>query len=206
MEQVTDELLVDGVKQFEDAMNRLLAGIDEQRAAVVTGRPPTIEAQAPAGAARMRSPSASRRAVGESVAQRVWRRDPSLWGGPGVPEIEDRLGWLTVSETMLEHAPELHAFADEVRDRGLHRRGAAGDGRLLARARGDPPVVRRDPRRPAAAGARLDPSRRDRSACRSRSTSRRRCSSSPRNRAGRSRRSRTTATSRRWPDPSSSSS
>jgi transaldolase len=32
MKQVTDELLVDGVKQFEDAMNRLLAGIEEQRA------------------------------------------------------------------------------------------------------------------------------------------------------------------------------
>ena len=29
---------------------------------------------------------------------------PTLWGGPGVAEIEDRLGWLTVSETMLEHA------------------------------------------------------------------------------------------------------
>lgn len=30
MAEVTDELLVDGVKQFEDAMNRLLAGIQEQ--------------------------------------------------------------------------------------------------------------------------------------------------------------------------------
>jgi transaldolase len=30
MAEVTDELLVDGVKQFEDAMNRLLAGIEER--------------------------------------------------------------------------------------------------------------------------------------------------------------------------------
>jgi transaldolase len=30
MAEVTDELLVDGVKQFEDAMNRLLAGLQEQ--------------------------------------------------------------------------------------------------------------------------------------------------------------------------------
>ncbi len=30
MSEVTDELLADGVKQFEDAMNRLLAGIEEQ--------------------------------------------------------------------------------------------------------------------------------------------------------------------------------
>jgi glucose-6-phosphate isomerase len=45
------------------------------------------------------------------VAQRIWRRDPSLWGGQ--PEIEDLLGWLTVSEPMLEHAAELHAFAEQ---------------------------------------------------------------------------------------------
>jgi glucose-6-phosphate isomerase len=49
----------------------------------------------------------------------VWRHDPSLWGGPGVPEIEDRLGWLTVSETMLEHAPELGEFAEQVRAEGF---------------------------------------------------------------------------------------
>src|SRR5207248_3949958 len=59
------------------------------------------------------------RAVSEKVAQRVWRRDASLWGGPGVPEIENRLGWLTVSEAMLELAPELHEFAAECRSDGF---------------------------------------------------------------------------------------
>ena len=47
LEQVTDELLVDGVKQFEEAMNRLLAGIEERRAAVVTGQPSRIQARLP---------------------------------------------------------------------------------------------------------------------------------------------------------------
>jgi transaldolase len=46
MKQVTDELLADGVKQFEDAMNRLLAGIEQERA-VVMGKPETIDAQPP---------------------------------------------------------------------------------------------------------------------------------------------------------------
>ena len=110
LDDVTDALLVDGIEQFEDAMRRLLEGIEERRAAVLTGRPPTIEATIPhryqeAVAARVE------RALAENVAQRIWRRDPSLWGGSGVPEIEDRLGWLTVSETMLEHAGDLHAFA-----------------------------------------------------------------------------------------------
>jgi transaldolase/glucose-6-phosphate isomerase len=118
MDEVTDELLVDGVKQFEDAMNRLLAGIDERRATVITGRPATIHGTIPddvqpAVAARVKQ------AMDDTVAQRVWRRDPSLWGGPGVPEIEDRLGWLTVSEPMLEHAPQLHEFADQARSDGF---------------------------------------------------------------------------------------
>ena len=116
--QVTAELLVEGVQQFEDALGRLLAGIDERRSAVVTGQPPTIVAKLPA---ELRDPVAARvkQAVAENVAQRVWRRDPALWGGPGVPEIENRLGWLTVSETMLEHAGDLEAFAAECRSEGF---------------------------------------------------------------------------------------
>jgi transaldolase/glucose-6-phosphate isomerase len=118
MGQVTDELLIDGVKQFEEAMNRLLAGIEEHRIAIATGRPPTIQAQIPS---ELQGPLAERvqKAMTDNVAERVWRRDPSLWGGPGVPEIEDRLGWLTVSETMLEHAPELNEFAEQCRSDGF---------------------------------------------------------------------------------------
>jgi transaldolase/glucose-6-phosphate isomerase len=119
LEEVTDELLVDGVKQFEDAMRRLLDGIEEQRQAVITGRPSTIQAKLPpelADAVAQRV----KRATAENVAQRIWRKDPTLWGGePGTPEIEDRLGWLTVSETMLEQAPDLHAFAEQCRAEGF---------------------------------------------------------------------------------------
>jgi transaldolase/glucose-6-phosphate isomerase len=129
LEEVTGELLVDGVQQFEEAMNRLLAGIEERRAAVVTGRPSRIQARLPL---LLQAPVAERvkRAVAENVAQRVWRRDASLWssagggsgggaGGPSSSEIENRLGWLTVSEPMLEHAGDLHAFASQCVDDGF---------------------------------------------------------------------------------------
>jgi glucose-6-phosphate isomerase len=117
MTQVTDELLVDGIKQFADAMDGLLAGIEERRSAVVTGRPPTIEASL---APELEQPEHERveKAMSDDVVQRIWHRDASLWGGPGVPEIDDRLGWLTVSEPMLEQAPELTEFARELRAEG----------------------------------------------------------------------------------------
>ncbi|HWE12959.1 MAG TPA: bifunctional transaldolase/phosoglucose isomerase [Solirubrobacteraceae bacterium] len=118
MDQVTDELLVDGVTQFEDALRRLLDGIEERRSAMITRRPPTIRAKLPS---ELQGPIAERvgRALDEKVAERIWRREATLWGAPGVPEIEDRLGWLTLSETMLEHAPELQAFAQACRADGL---------------------------------------------------------------------------------------
>ncbi|PZS14562.1 MAG: transaldolase [Solirubrobacterales bacterium] len=116
--RVTDELLIEGVQKFEDAMERLLVGIEERRTAVITGMPPTIQGTIPEP---LQGPVAARvqRALSDGVAERVWRRDSSLWGGPGVPEIEDRLGWLTVSEMMLEHASELEAFAEQCRSDGF---------------------------------------------------------------------------------------
>jgi transaldolase / glucose-6-phosphate isomerase len=118
LQEVTAELLVEGVQQFEQAMGRLLAGIEERRVAVATGRPPTIEGNLPP---ELAEPVAARvkRAASERVAERIWRRDASLWGGPGVPEIENRLGWLTVADTMLEHASELKKFAREVKAEGF---------------------------------------------------------------------------------------
>ena len=114
---VTEELLVDGLAQFESAMGRLLAGIDRQRAAIATGRPAPISGALPPA---LEEPVRARvqSAVHERVAERVWRRDESLWGGPGVPEIGNRLGWLTVADAMLEHAADLTSFAA-----GLHAEG-----------------------------------------------------------------------------------
>jgi transaldolase/glucose-6-phosphate isomerase len=110
MRDVTDKLLKDGVDQFSVAMKKLLGGIDKRRQAVVTGRPDTVVATLPQeleGAVAERV----KRAAGEDVAQRVWRHDESLWGGPGVPEIGNRLGWLTISDQVLEQADDILAFA-----------------------------------------------------------------------------------------------
>jgi transaldolase/glucose-6-phosphate isomerase len=115
---ITDQLLADGVVQFEDAMNRLLEGIEERRQAVLTGRPATIEARMPSA---LSDAIAGRidRATSDHVAQRVWRKDPTLWGGSAdTPELSNRLGWLTVSETMLEQVPEVNSFVDECRQAG----------------------------------------------------------------------------------------
>jgi transaldolase / glucose-6-phosphate isomerase len=117
MDDVTRVLLDQGIEQFVKAIDGLIAGVGERREAVVLGQPPTIEAHIPADV----EPALAQRvktAVAEGVAQRVWRKDPRLWGGPDKPEIENRLGWLTISEPMLEHLDDLLAFVKEVQDDG----------------------------------------------------------------------------------------
>jgi transaldolase / glucose-6-phosphate isomerase len=79
------------------------------------------------------------------VVRRVWTRDESLWGGPGVAEIGNRLGWLTISDKMLEHASELTRFAEEARADGLEHAVLLGMGgsslgpEVIRRSYGDVP-------------------------------------------------------------------
>jgi transaldolase/glucose-6-phosphate isomerase len=110
MDDVTATLLEQGIAAFVEPMNKLLAGIESVRQMVRTGRPPAIAAMiddelSGAVAARVAT------AVEQRIARRVWAKDESLWGGPGVPEIGDRLGWLTISDAMAERADELVEFA-----------------------------------------------------------------------------------------------
>ena len=117
MGDVTDKLLRDGIAAFVTPFDKLIAGVESSKEAAVTGRPPTVDSSIPD---ELEPALAKRveRAVEEGVAARVWRKDEALWGGPG-PEIGDRLGWLTISEPMLEHAGDLKEFVDAVQADGL---------------------------------------------------------------------------------------
>jgi transaldolase/glucose-6-phosphate isomerase len=126
MDDVTDKLLRDGVRLFEDAMDKLIAGVESRREAVVTGRPTAIESAIPD---ELEGPIADRikKSSEEDVPERIWRKDETLWGGPG-PEIGNRLGWLTIADAMLEHADELEAFVEAVKADGIEHAVLLGMG------------------------------------------------------------------------------
>ena len=155
MGDVTKKLLSDGIEKFVEPFDALMEGIELAREGVVTGRPPTIKSSIPDEL----EPAIAKRveqARNEDVVKRLWSKDESLWGGPGVPEIGEPAGLARRSaDKMLEHADELSEFVESVKRRGLHRRGAARNGRVEPRAGGDPALVRRDSRSHAAARARL---------------------------------------------------
>jgi transaldolase/glucose-6-phosphate isomerase len=118
MTDVTDKLLSDGVDAFVTPMEKLLAGIESKREAIVTGRPATIEAWLPDELEPAIS-ARGRAAVDAQVAKRIWRKDDTLWGEHGAPEIGNRLGWLTIAETLREALPDLTAFAKQAVDDGF---------------------------------------------------------------------------------------
>ena len=118
LDDVTDKLLRDGVELFIVPFEKLLAGIESAREAAKLGRPKTFDTSIPDA---LEEPLAKRleQARSEDVARRVWHKDESLWGGPGVPEIGNRLGWLTIAQRMLDQCGSLTTFADEVRADGM---------------------------------------------------------------------------------------
>lgn len=52
------------------------------------------------------------------VLRRIWDRDHTAWADEP-DEIDNRLGWLTVSDEIVEQLPALTGFAQEVKDRGF---------------------------------------------------------------------------------------
>jgi transaldolase/glucose-6-phosphate isomerase len=118
MTDVTDTLLREGIEKFVEPYDKLIAGVESMREAVLIGRPKNIESSIPA---ELEGPvgERARRAEDENVARRIWSKDESLWGGPGVPEIADRLGWLNVTEELLVCAADLREFADSLSSEGF---------------------------------------------------------------------------------------
>jgi transaldolase/glucose-6-phosphate isomerase len=118
LKDVTDQLLREGVEKFVEPMDKLLEGIDTKREAIVTQRPTSIDASLPDDV-EPRVAARVSKAAEEDVARRIWRKDDTLWGPAGQPEVANRLGWLTIVDTMTEGLADLQAFANEVRDEGV---------------------------------------------------------------------------------------
>ncbi len=74
LDDVTDKLLRDGIEAFVVPMNKLLAGIEAKREAIVTGRPASFDADLPA---ELEQPVAARRPAARPRAGRPRARGSS---------------------------------------------------------------------------------------------------------------------------------
>lgn len=115
MDQVTDKLREDGVKAFADSFEKLLANIEEKQHQLTARR--GLSAGASLGHHEADVEAALERLDDKGANKRIWQKDHTLWGKDPT-EIANRLGWLTVTDQMLEQVPALEAFAREVKDAG----------------------------------------------------------------------------------------
>ena len=114
---ITSNLQVDGVAAFGRSDDQLLAALDGKREALqLAGAGGQVIS--PAGCK-----SAVDRRLGDAAAQklssRIWAADHTVWSPTVVPELTNRLGWLTLPETMDAQAREFTSFADQVRSEGV---------------------------------------------------------------------------------------
>ena len=115
MEEITGKLLVDGLKLFAEAFDKLLNALDARCKSGVkpklTGQTYAIPAEA---AAAVRQSLDDWQAGGK--VRRLWARDASLWTGSDEAKW---LGWLTITEDQLAHAHHLEELGQEVKSGGF---------------------------------------------------------------------------------------
>jgi transaldolase/glucose-6-phosphate isomerase len=120
MRQVTDRLVVDGVKKFADSYHALLATLEVKRDQLI--------ARAPVRASRRLAAfdedlAGFIKREGAQQAKRLFARDAVLWSDDPVAqgEIAQRLGWLDLPRSMTSCVSDLAGFADGVRRAGFAR-------------------------------------------------------------------------------------
>ncbi len=127
MAQVTKQLELEGVKSFTDSFVSLLESTGKKIATLTA----EMAASEPASGATEGTASLGPlsgaveeilgRAQSERFAQRVWTKDPAFWkpNPAEQSEITDRLGWLTVTDTMRDALPRLTDLRDSLRKAGV---------------------------------------------------------------------------------------
>jgi transaldolase / glucose-6-phosphate isomerase len=127
VDDAMDKLLEDGVRSFADSFDKLLEGIATKRSRLLRG---WGHRSASLGILQQKVDETVSRFDEEKVTQNIWERDPAVWtDDPNtMSEIGQRLGWLTVVDTMRKETSRLSAFAEEIKSAGFTRAVLLGMG------------------------------------------------------------------------------
>jgi len=119
MDDVTEQLLENGVKAFTDSLDGLIDQIQKKRIRLIRG---WGHQAASLGDLQKNVDETLANLDKEKVAESIWGGDASIWSNdPQVrSKITCRLGWLSVAETMLGERRRLTAFSEEMRSLGFN--------------------------------------------------------------------------------------
>lgn len=115
IEEITDKLTEDGVRQFEDAFDKLLAAVENSSKSEITPKISLQTYKLPDSLAKaVKLNIADWRAAGK--VRRLWQRDASLWTNT---DESKWLGWLGVVEEQIGQKAVLQKLADEIKREGF---------------------------------------------------------------------------------------
>ncbi|MFQ5695406.1 MAG: bifunctional transaldolase/phosoglucose isomerase, partial [Terriglobia bacterium] len=167
---ITEKLQADGVAAFSASFDQLMAALEEKRTALLAGA--AAGQQLNLGKHHETVEKRVQTWQAESFACRLWKKDHTLWSPKPLPELADRLGWLTLPEVMHEQLDALASFAEDVKKDGIRHAVLLGMGgsslapevfqRTFGNARGYPELIVLDSTHPASVRAvahRIDPAR-----------------------------------------------
>ena len=120
LDSITDKLLADGVKLFQDSFDELYKAIRDKQAKILQTRRIGMTSVYPeeySGAIQETLQGFAK----DHVIKKMWAKDASAWktDPAAVKIIDNALGWLTVTGVVKPKAGELKAFADEVAKEGF---------------------------------------------------------------------------------------
>ncbi len=112
LKQVTDKLLDDGLKLFDEAFDKMLGAVAKHK--------PESGSKAPATAALPNAQQSSQDAAladwtTNKKVSRFWQHDASLWTNA---DESKWMGWLTATDYQAAHLDQLLAIQREAKDRG----------------------------------------------------------------------------------------
>ncbi len=115
LKQVTDKLVVDGLRIFAEAFDKLLNALDTR---CKVGFKPKLTGQSfklsDTQAAALKASLDDWQLAGK--VRRLWTRDASLWTGK---DESSWLGWLNITEDQIAHAHHLEEIASEIKAAGF---------------------------------------------------------------------------------------
>jgi transaldolase/glucose-6-phosphate isomerase len=112
-----DKLQLDGVKSFDESIDKLFSTLDQKRHTV-------FQSQVNLNTIRLgkfQSLVDKRLEQWKKInfSRRIWAKDSTLWSVQPDPEIVDRLGWLALPEIMHNQIKDLNEISNKVKSEGL---------------------------------------------------------------------------------------
>ncbi len=112
-QQVTDQLLVEGVQLFMNAFDQLLSAVEQKREAVLGNTINRLTYKLPDEAMAVAVNTALQDWQINGKIRRLWAQDATLWTGA---DENHWLGWLGITEDQLAHIDYLKQLAQEVQN------------------------------------------------------------------------------------------